>query len=204
MMRKLIFCISVILFFSCNETNKNSEKNSNKNEVNSENNTVTEAKNEPFERQIIPGKRLGTIILDENATRILDSLGQPDSGDAAMGKAVSTWKNGDNSLLSIYTSTQMGVEDFSRIKAIRSLSKDFKTVDNLGISSAIDQLKRYYRLDAAGKFTENGKHYYLYTTNKGIAFEIGMDQKCHGILLYNQGTDPENLYIPMYPDFKRL
>ena len=204
MMRKLIFCISVILFFSCNETNKNSENNSNNSGINSENSTVSEAKNELFERQIIPGKRLGTILLDENATRVLDSLGEPDSDDAAMGKAVATWKNGDNSLLSIYTSTQMGVEDFSRIKAIRSLSKDFKTVDNLGVSSAIDQLKRYYRLDPAGKFTYNGKHYYLYTTNKGIAFEIGMDQKCHGILLYNQATDPETFYLPLYSHFEKL
>lgn len=204
MMRKLIFCISVILFFSCNETNKNSENNATKSGINSENSIVSEAKNEPFEKQIIPGKRMGTILLDENATRVMDSLGQPDLGDAAMGKAVSTWKNDDNSVLTIYTSTQMGVEDFSRIKAIRSLSKDFKTVDNLGVSSAMDQLKRYYRLDPAGKFTYNGKHYYLYTTNKGIAFEIGMDQKCHGVLLYAQGNDPETFYLPIYSHFEKL
>lgn len=200
----MIFYLSAILLFSCNEKHKNVENNLNKSEYSSDNNSETELKSTTNEKEIIPGKSLGKILLNENATAVLDSLGKPDSGDAAMGKAISTWKKGDGNLLTLYTSTQMGVENFSRIKAIRSLSKDFKTVDNLGVSSSLDDLKRYYRLTPIGKFTFNGKHYFLYTTPKGIAFEIGMDQKCNGVLLYLQDTDPENFYIPIYPDFKKL
>ena len=203
-MKKMIICLSAILLFSCNEKHKNVENNMNKSEYSSDNNSETELKSTTNEKEIIPGKSLGKILLNENATAVLDSLGKPDSGDAAMGKAISTWNKGDGNLLTLYTSTQMGVENFSRIKAIRSLSKDFKTVDNLGVSSSLDDLKRYYRLTPIGKFTFNGKHYFLYTTPKGIAFEIGMDQKCNGVLLYLQDTDPENFYIPIYPDFKKL
>ncbi len=152
---------------------------------------------------IIPGIRIGNIKLEENFNPVSDSLGKPYSGDAAMGKAVMNWKTQDNEL-SIYTSQKMGVEDFSRIKAIRSLSSDFKTEDNLGVNSTLEELKRYYRLDATGKFVYNGKHYFLYKTQKGIAFEIGMDQKCNGVLLYLKNTDPDSFYIPMYPNFKKL
>lgn len=203
-MKKLIFCLSAILLFSCNEKQKNVENTLNESEYASDKNSETELKSTTNEKEIIPGKRLGNIYLNENATAVFDSLGKPDSGDAAMGKAISTWNKGDGNLLTLYTSTQMGVEDFSRIKAIRSLSKDFKTVDNLGVSSSIEELKIHYNLDAVGKFTFNGKHYFLYTTQKGIAFEIGMDQKCNGVLLYVQDTDPENFYIPIYPDLKKL
>src|SRR5690606_23696833 len=156
-----------------------------------------------YGKEIIPGKKLGNIYLNESATAIVDSLGKPDTGDAAMGKSILTWKKNADLLL-LYTETQMGVEDFSRIKAIRSLSKDFKTVDNLGVSSSIDALKRYYRLDPVGKFTYNGKHYYLYTTPKGIAFEIGMNQKYNGVLVSSQATDPETFFTSMYQDFKKL
>lgn len=106
--------------------------------------------------------------------------------------------------MTLYTTTQAGVENFSRIKAIRSLSKDFKTLDNLGVTSSLAELKRYYKLNPVGKFTYNGKHYFLYTTVKGIAFEVGLNEKCNGVLVYRQDTNLENFYIPIYPDFKEL
>lgn len=202
-MKKLFFCFSILLFFNCTEKPKETEKPFTQSEANSPTILEENKKKDNYANQIIPGKSLGTIILNQDATAVLDSLGKPDSGDAAMGKAISTWKKGDN-LLTLYTTTQMGVENFSRIKAIRSLSKDFKTVDNLGVSSSIDVLKRYYRLDPIGKFTFNGKHYFLYSTPKGIAFEIGMNQICNGVLLYSQDTNPENYYLAMYPDYKKL
>ena len=204
MLKKLIFCFSIILLISCNEKSKNVENALNANKNISEKNSETEPKITTNEKEIIPGKSLGKIILNENATPVFDSLGKPDAGDAAMGKAVSTWGKVDGNLLTIYTSTQMGVEDFSRIKAIRSLSKDFKTVDNLGVNSSLADLKRYYKLNPVGKFANNGKHYFLYTTEKGIAFEVGLNEKCNGVLVYPQDTDPENLYIPIYQDFKKL
>src|SRR5690606_4049961 len=129
-MKKLIFCISAVLLFSCKDnkqgTNSSQKKSHHSPEINS-----------TKRNEINNGKKLGNIYLNESATAIVDSLGKPDTGDAAMGKSILTWKKNADLLL-LYTETQMGVEDFSRIKAIRSLSKDFKTVDNLGVSSSID------------------------------------------------------------------
>ncbi|MDP2686244.1 MAG: hypothetical protein Q8O62_03425 [Aequorivita sp.] len=202
-MKKLFFCFSILLFFNCSEKSKKSESPLKQNEANSPTILEENKKKDNYANQIIPGKRLGSIILNQNATAVLDSLGKPDSGDAAMGKAISTWKKGDN-LLTLYTTTQAGIENFSRIKAVRSLSKDFKTVDNLGVNSSLAKLKRYYKLNPVGKFTYNGKHYFLYTTEKGIAFEVGLNEKCKGVLVYLQDTNLENFYLPIYPDFKKL
>lgn len=203
-MKKLFFCFSILLFLNCTDKPKETENPLRHSEANSPTILEENTKKDNYANQIIPGKRLGSIILNQNATAILDSLGKPDSGDAAMGKAISTWDQGGNNLLTLYTTTQMGVENFSRIKAIRSLSKDFKTVDNLGVNSSLAELKRYYKLNPVGKFTYNGKHYFLYTTEKGIAFEVGLNEKCKGVLVYLQDTNLENFYLPIYPDFKKL
>lgn len=199
-MKPLILCLSLIFLISCKEKNKETTHENLNTEVSAEQTTPKEMEIADS-KKIIPGERLGSLVLNENSTAVFDSLGKPDFGDASMGKAVSTWGKNPDAVLTLYTTMKMGVEDFSRIKAIRSLSSDYRTEDNLGVNSTIAELKRYYRLDYAGKFAYNGKHYSLYTTNKGIAFEIGMNQKCHGILLYNKNTDITATYLPIYADF---
>jgi hypothetical protein len=199
-MKQLIFCLSLVLFFGCKETPKKTVDN--KDKTNSPDKTIQKEKHGiGYQKQIVPGKRLGSIILNQDATAIMDSLGKPDSGDAAMGKALSTWGKNPNHILTLYTSRQMGVEDFSRVKVIRTLSPDYRTEDNLGVNTPLAELKRYYRLEYAGKFAYNGKHYLLYTTNKGIAFEVGMNQKCHGVLLYDRNENVTATYLPIYADF---
>ena len=125
-MKKLFFCFSILLFLNCTDKPKETENSLKQSEANSPAILEEITKKDNYSNQIIPGKSLGSIILNQNATAVLDSLGKPGSGDAAMGKAISTWGK-DDTLLTLYTTTQVGVEDFSRIKAIRSLSKDFKT-----------------------------------------------------------------------------
>ncbi|MBT0607520.1 hypothetical protein [Aequorivita echinoideorum] len=199
-MKFLLLVILALSFAGCNNYEKTDNVSSEENQLQQVASPKPEKTPQTF---IVPGKRLGNIVLDQNFNPILDSLGKPDISNAGMGKAVNTWKHGKN-LLTIYTNTQMGVEDFSRVKAIRSLSNDFKTEDNLGVSSSIDELKRYYRLDPAGKFTDNGKHYILYKTSKGIAFEVNMKQICNGVLLYSKETNPESFYNAIYPTFEKM
>lgn len=199
---KQILLLSLLIFsISCNNGNKKKEEiktepNTSSTEISTNNNNSSEEG-----KLIIPGQRLGNIALNEDATPILDRLGKPDSGDAAMGKAVMVWDDFEGNMLTLYTTRQMGVEDFSRIKAIRSLSSQFRTEDNLGVNTPLSELKRYYRLDYAGKFAFDGKHYILYSTPKGIAFEVGMNQKCNGILIYPASSEPNETYLPIYSDF---
>lgn len=89
-MKKLFFCFSILLFFNCSEKSKKSENPLNQSEANSLAILEENTKKDNYANQIIPGKRLGSIFLNQNATVVLDSLGKPDLGDAAMGKAIST------------------------------------------------------------------------------------------------------------------
>ncbi|WP_026452506.1 hypothetical protein [Aequorivita capsosiphonis] len=198
-MKKLILLLSIVSLISCKEEPKKTEENIEQNEPTSQQPIETESINQNYGNQIIPGKRLGAIILNENATAVLDSLGKPDSGDAAMGKAVSTWYEGSKNLLSIYTTTKMGVEDFSRIKAIRSLSPDFKTEQGFGVNSTLSEIGKNFKLNKIGVFLFEGKNYTLFSSDEGISFEVGEDQKCHGIVITEKGTSPAQFYLTFYP-----
>ncbi len=200
-MRQILLLFLLTLSISCNNSNKKAENIKNEKDTPSAVISKNDKDSPDKEKLVIPGQSLGKITLNEDATPLIDRLGQPDSGDAAMGKAVMVWDDFEGNLLTLYTTRQMGVEEFSRIKAIRSLSSEYKTEDNLGVNTPLSELKRYYRLDYAGKFAFEGKHYILYSTPKGIAFEVGMNQKCHGVLIYPVSSSPEETYLPIYSDF---
>lgn len=202
-MKTLILFLSIIFLISCKEEPKKTEKGNEQNRQTSEQHTKVGSENIDYVDQIIPGKRLGAIILNENSRTALDSLGKIDSGDAAMGKAVYTWHEDSNNLLSIYTTTKMGVEDFSRIKAIRTLSPDFKTDQDLGVNSTLSEIEKHFKLNKVGVFPFDGKSYTLYSSKKGIGFEVGEDQKCHGIVLTEKGTSPNQLYLTFYPGLEK-
>lgn len=201
-MKNLIFFVFVILVISCKEGPKKTQNNLNPQEQNFNKRTESDTRILNYKNQIIPGKRFGAILLNENVSAALDSLGKPDVVDAAMGKSVSTWQEYNNKPLTIYTTMVMGVENFSRIKTIRSLSDKYKTEENLGVKSSLDELEKHYQLTSVGTFTYRGKDYSLYSSPKGIAFEIGADQICNGVLIYTSDMDPKSFYLPIYPTFK--
>ncbi len=202
-MKYLIICTLITLFFSCKENHKQVDTTVPVDEPPTEKATRQKESKIDYNRQMVPGKRLGPIILNENATPVLDSLGTPDSADAAMGKALSTWNEDSDNLLTIYTTTKMGVENFSRIKAIRSLSPNYKTEDNLGVNSSLSEIERQFDLKEIGTFTFEGKDYTLYSAEEGIGFEIGDDKICNGIVIMEKGRTPDQFYLPFYPDLKK-
>lgn len=201
-MKNLILFLSIILVISCKEGPKEIENNLEPNEQNLKKSVETNTDILSYTHQIIPGKRLGAIILNENISVALDSLGKPDVIDAAKGRAVSTWQEYNNKPLTIYTTKVIEVENFSRIKTIRSLSDKYRTEENLGVKSSLDELKKYYELESVGTFTYKGKDYNLFSSPKGIAFEIGANQMCNGVLIYTSDIDPKSFYLPIYPTFK--
>ncbi len=203
-MKNLVFICLIALFIGCKENLKEDEKIDAGNQTALEDTISRKIAEIHYEDQIIPGKRLGNIVINENATAVLDSLGKPDSGDAAMGKAVSTWHENSEDSLSIYTTTQMGMEDFSRVKAIRTLSPKYRTEKNLGVNSTLSEIEEYFTIKRIGDFTSDGKYYTLFATNEGIGFEISEDQVCHGIVLTEKGTEPQQTYLTFYPDLKRV
>lgn len=201
-MKNLIICCLTVLLFSCKNNPSDHEDTVMDQPTTTTNDSIARSESN-YANRIIPGKRLGNIVLDENSSKVMDSLGKPDSGDAAMGKAISTWHENSQHLLSIYTTTKMGVEDFSRIKAIRSLSPDFHTDGDLGVYSTLDEIQQKFHLNEIGTFVHDNKTYTLYGGDTGIGFEIGEDHKCNGIVITEEGNDADQLYLSFYPDLKK-
>lgn len=155
---------------------------------------------------IVPGKSIGNIVLNADAKKTISLYGKPDFQDAAMGKEHLSWKVQKEKKpynLAIFTARKMGVEDFSRIKLIRTNAATYQTKNKLGVEASLGEIRQEFILEKVGSFKENGEQFTLYDTDKGIAFEIDENQKCSGILLHLIDQKATAFYLPMYRDFKK-
>lgn len=162
--------------------------------------------------EIIPGKSIGNIVLEE----IVDSLsflGQPDLSDAAMGKAWLTWYSTNSKLvngkseLNIYTAYKNNEMEEKAVRQIRVTSPDFKTAEGLSTGKSFEDISNTLAaLDFLGSFRKPGSDntVELYdATNSGIAFEIentGSEKKCIAIIVHTPGKKVTEAYITFHPD----
>lgn len=151
---------------------------------------------------VIPGKAIGNISLGRDAAPLMELMGKPDSGDAAMGKAVSMWISGKH-LTAIYTERNMGVDDTSRIKQIRSTWPGFLTDDNIGVGVTLKDIERRMPVARLGEYTEGKDTFALYTAREGISFEINRDDQCTGIIVHPPGSDPTAVYLPFHSGLRK-
>lgn len=151
---------------------------------------------------IVPGVQLGSFVINRDIKPTLEKLGRPNDGDMAMGKALRSWKKVKGEPLVIYSTTQMGVEKFSRIKVVRSLSSKFRTKENLKVGSKLSDIEKEYSILKSGSFTLDHKSYELYISSEGIGFEIDKDGVCHGIVVMEKNSSPQQNYIPVYANFE--
>jgi len=155
-------------------------------------------------RLIVPGKSIGQITLNESAATIVARLGKPDFSDAAMGKNVSIWyvdhsKNGYSTHM--YFLTNMGIDDTSRVKAIRVSSPSFKTQNHLYAGVLIADAKKLYKLDSLSTFKINGDRRALYDdAAAGIAFDIDRSGNIIGIALHEPGKSVINAYNAFFEE----
>lgn len=202
-MKYIFFCSILVLLMSCRQSkNQNEESSSQK----TDSMTSITPENHSKNVLIVPGKRLGMVTLNQDAKPVFDHFGKPDTGEASMGKASATWHiktNDQKSVLTIFTTRKMGVENFSRIKFVRTTSTVFKTKNGIGVGSTLKSIETQFELKKIGSFIENGKTYSLEGTAKGIAFEIGPDKKCHGIVVHPKNLKANETYIPIYENLKK-
>lgn len=189
-----IFLILVVplLLYGCKQKEEQQESRTPKD-------TTTE-KRVPL---LIPGKQMGSFIIDENARTLLDTFTKPDFSDAAMGKVLLKWKNVYGDSLFMFNTQKMGVENFKRIKIIRSLSPKFRTKKNLGVGSTLADLNKEYALQERGTIKEGKAVYTLFINEQGIAFEIDTSQTCHAVLIFSKQDRSINPYIPFYAHFEQ-
>ena len=162
------------------------------------------------DRLIVPGKSVGLSSIDEKAESIGAKLGTPDEGDAAMGKAISTWRSKTNKAHSttIYFTTNFGdKEEAKRVQQIRITSPYFSTKEKIAVGSSIDDVKRsfssliktgFYPLPSDVKQSVN----VFDDATAGIAFEIDPSNKCVGITIHKPGEKPFETYLNFLEGYK--
>lgn len=162
------------------------------------------------EAQLInPGKSIGKISLKEDAAEVYKLLGKPDSGDAAMGKSLSTWyANHDpkSYQTQIFCSRNMGNPDetISRVIQIRVTSPYFKTVNSIGVGSTLKQINASFINKKTSSYKENKQNFFVYDTDKGIAFEVSAEGKCVGIIIHLLNNYSGTTYFPFHNNQKML
>lgn len=165
--------------------------------------TVTTASQSllPDNNLLVPGKSVGFFLLGDADSTVIQELGKPDWGNAAMGKAVSVWYTDDEPdfPFSLFTSRDMGNDETARIKQIRVTSPRFKTVQSVGVGSSLRDISDTYPLQIVETYNQNGQTYTVYNANEGIAFEVDTAYTCVAVIVHDPDVHISS-YAPLRPE----
>jgi hypothetical protein len=156
------------------------------------------------DKLISPGKGIGQIMLNGDVEKVIKMLGRPDSSDAAMGSALMVWfakHDIKGYRTSIFAHRDMGGKDenVNRIQKVLITSPWFKTGEQLGVGSTLDEIKKFYTLKPTSSYKNSEGKVQVYTDmDKGISFEISeAGQKCVGVVVHKP-HDTAAAYLNMH------
>lgn len=133
---------------------------------------------------ISPGKSIGNLFLGQDMTAVTSVLGEPDAGDAAMGKAWGIWYDKDSSdkeqtEISIYSAYKDSTMMSKDVKQIRTTADKFKTAEGIGVGNTLRHFKAAYpdiQLRSQYLVGSSGDTIKLYDSrSKGLSAEIVKD-----------------------------
>jgi hypothetical protein len=161
--------------------------------------SVSKASNLPKKDwTLIPGEAAGKTRLNENAEQAVKTLGKADGGDAAMQKAVMIWYNGHDTTansIAVYTARDTGDAPAARIKQIRVTSGSFKTLEGIHTGSTLEDIKQKFEVTRTETYKDEGETYQVYSSNKGIAFELDSNGVCVAIIIFEAGKPLPGTYL---------
>ncbi|PLK44795.1 hypothetical protein [Emticicia sp. TH156] len=150
---------------------------------------------------ISPGKGIGQLSIGMPADSALARLGRPDASDAAMGSALMAWygKDAHHYRTAVFTSMNMGNENFHRIKRIMVSSPWFKTAGGLGTGTPLAVLAGQFRLKKVADATTSQNGLLVYTAvGRGISFDIdSLTRICKAVTVHG-ADEPAAAYINMH------
>ncbi len=156
------------------------------------------------DKLITAGKGIGHIMINDDAEKIIKTLGRPDSSDAAMGSALMVWfakHDVKGYRTSIFAHRNMGGkhEDISYIKKILITSPWFKTAEHLGVGATLDAIKKFYSLKPTSSYNNKEGKVQVYTdVAKGISFEISEAGKTCVAVVVHKPNDTASAYLSMH------
>jgi hypothetical protein len=145
-----------------------------------------------------PGVAAGKTAIGDKAEKIYAQLGKADGGDAAMGKAIAIWYNNHDSTahsIAIYTVRDTGAMPAARIKQIRVTSPAFKTKEGIHPGSSLSEIKKVYEVSRSEAYKSEGENYTVYSSKKGIAFEIDEAGICASVIIFEAGKPSNTTYL---------
>jgi len=152
------------------------------------------------ETLLIPGVSAGKIKLAEDAEPLYKILGKPDSGDAAMQKAVAIWyKNHDpkSYATAIYTVRDTGDNPAARIRQIRVTAPEFKTQSGIGVHSSLSDIQGTFTLKQLTGVPGDSDAFQIFDSPAGIAFELNKELKCTAVLIHPANEELKAGYLPL-------
>ncbi|WP_341840204.1 hypothetical protein [Chitinophaga caseinilytica] len=152
----------------------------------------------PADSLVKPGVSAGAFVLGADAAPAFTKMGKPDSGDAAMGKAMAIWKT-HGALTSLYTERNMGVDDTARIRMFRTTDPSYRTSGNAGTGAALADLTRSFELKQTAWYRAGADTIRVLTAPEGITFEVNQKMFCTGLIVHAPGADPSASYLPFLP-----
>ena len=164
----------------------------------------TKTKTVVIDKLIIPGRSIGRMQLSGDVASVSTLLGRPDSADAAMGSSLMVWFTQNHKptgyRVSVFAHRKMGTKDeiISRIQKILVTSPEFKTVEDYGVGTSFEDIKKSYDLKPTDAYNDKNGKVQIYTDlDKGISFEIGSANKCVGIVVHKP-HDTAAAYLNMH------
>lgn len=157
--------------------------------------------------RIEPGKYIGNTKVGMPTADIINTLGKPDFGDAAMGKSWSGWYSGVDSskYAAIYSTTGPTGEAAYHVKQVRVNSSSFKTKSGIKVGSLLTSIKKAYpRISRIAVYENPSNHQRIEIydeKNKGITFEI-TGKVCTAVAVHHTG-ESANTYI-QFPGYEGL
>jgi hypothetical protein len=160
---------------------------------------------------IVAGKSVGEISLGENMEQVIEKLGRPDVGDAAMGKAWGIWYSNDSTgkhpneiaVYSSYRDTSMLVKD---VKQIRITSDKFKTQNGLATGTTMEETKeKFPAIEKLSAYLNEDKDTITFYDAKkeGIGLEF-LKGKSISITVHPVNNLVTETYLTLHPEWKRV
>ena len=154
------------------------------------------------EQLIFPGKSVGLTKLNDAGSKVIENLGKPDISDAAMGKSVNVWYPDHNKkgyAMHMYFSTNIGVDDTARVKAVRVTSPTFKTNNHLNTGVLITDVSKQYTLKNIGMFKLKNTDRTIFDDSlAGVAFDTDRSGNVIGITVHETGKSALNAYMAFF------
>ncbi len=163
---------------------------------------------------IVPGKSIGQIQLNMPARQVNLILGKADSGDAAMGKALSFWLSKQATgqpqhYVAVYTVTDFGgKKDLPKVQQVQVTSPQFQTAKGIGTGKPLSAIRKHFSNIRPIAYYQNAlqQQVYIYDDQEqGIAFEVALpDSLCTAVTIHPKGENMADIYLPLHPDITRL